>query len=43
MEKNNDIPNFGMCPRKNEVDDIVMFEMILIQNHDISVIFDLDE
>lgn len=37
------VPNFGMCPRKNEVDDIVIFEMILIQNHDISVIFDLDE
>lgn len=43
MEKNNDIPNFGMCPRKNEVDDIVIFEMILIHNHDISVIFDLDK
>lgn len=43
MEKNNDIPNFGMCPRKKEVDDIVIFEIILIQNHDISVIFDLDE
>lgn len=43
MEKNNDIPNFGMCPRKNEVDDIVIFEMILIQNHDISVIFYSDE
>lgn len=38
LRKLNDTPHFGICPRKQEVDDIVIFFKILIKSYLTSII-----